>query len=324
MHYQLFKAFIDAISSLTLQQTNILNDALVSVVNPPKPILEAKIESKFSQHPTCAYCHGQQLKRWGQSEGRQRYRCTPCAKTFNAFTGTPLARLRQPEKWQDYLDGMADSATLRIAARDYDVTLHTSFRWRHRFLQVLENDQAGELSGIVELDETFFRESFKGQKSNLPRPARHRGSDSKKACRKVPVLVARDRSAHTVDGLLDNETATEMKKHLQGHVSASAILCADASLAHEKLARDMGLPLKELVTSAGQHVVEEVFHIQHVNAYHSHLKRWIDGVFYGVATKYLKHYLGWRRILTESVKLTGGRLLDKIAAHWFKQQSTAT
>lgn len=34
------------------------------------------------------------------------------------------------------------------------------------------DDQAPELSGITELDEIFFRESFKGQKKGLPRPAR--------------------------------------------------------------------------------------------------------------------------------------------------------
>lgn len=168
-------------------------------------------------------------------------------------------------------------------------------------------------------DETFLPESFKGQRSGLPRPARKRGNDKKADCRNIPVLVARDRSSHTVDGILANESAAEMEKHLRGHLSDKAILCADASLAHEKLARDMGLPLKELVTSAGQHVIDGIFHIQHVNSYHSHLKRWIYGVFHGVASKYLKHYLGWRRILTESIDLTGERLIEKISEHWFKQ-----
>ena len=326
MQYALFKAFLDAISTLTSHQKNILTKALSPVVETKthQPSLSNTIEQKFSEHPSCPHCQSDQLKRWGSSDDRQRYRCKSCLKTFNALTGTPLARLRHPEKWQTYLNGMSHSTTLRVAARECGVTLHTSFRWRHRFLAVLENDQGNNLGDIVELDETFFRESFKGQRSGLPRPARQRGNDKKTDCRNIPVLVARDRSSHTVDGILSDESALEMQKHLKGHLSLKAILCADASLAHEKLARDMKLPLKELVTSAGQRVLEGVFHIQHVNAYHSHLKSWIYGVFHGIATKYLKHYLGWRRLLTEADKLTGERLSEKIVEHWFKQQIKAT
>ena len=38
------------------------------------------------------------------------------------------------------------------------------------------------------------------------------------------------------------------------------------------------------------------FHINNINAYHSHLKEWLRP-FHGVATKNLPNYLGWRRTL---------------------------
>jgi hypothetical protein len=38
------------------------------------------------------------------------------------------------------------------------------------------------------------------------------------------------------------------------------------------------------------------WHVQNVNAYHSRLKAWIRK-FHGVATRYLKNYLGWFRAL---------------------------
>ena len=38
-----------------------------------------------------------------------------------------------------------------------------------------------------------------------------------------------------------------------------------------------------------------VYHIQNANAYHLRLKEWMRR-FNGVATKYLDHYLGWRRM----------------------------
>ena len=132
--------------------------------------------------------------------------------------------------------------------------------------------------------------------------------------RKIPVMVARDRSNHTVDAVLDNGSADELCVHVNGRINIEAVVCADASLAHEKLARKLGFTFKELVTSSGQRVIDGVFHLQHVNAYHSNLKKWIFGIFHGVATKYMAHYLGWRRALTESEPLNIGRMINKIVS----------
>ncbi|PJE78804.1 hypothetical protein CI610_02239 [invertebrate metagenome] len=111
---------------------------------------------------------------------------------------------------------------------------------------------------------------------------------------------------------------------MKGRISIEAVVCAHASLAHESLARKLGFPFKELTTSAGQYVREEVFHIQHVNAYHSHLKQWIKGVFHGVATKYRPHYLGWRRMLSGRYELTIGRMVAILAKHWELQPFRGT
>jgi hypothetical protein len=61
------------------------------------------------------------------------------------------------------------------------------------------------LSGIVEGDETFILESFKGKRSGLPRAARKRGGKSAKrglSAEQIPVLVARDRHGATTDAVL--------------------------------------------------------------------------------------------------------------------------
>ena len=47
---------------------------------------------------------------------------------------------------------------------------------------------------------------------------------------------------------------------------------------------------------AAASVARGAYHIQNVNAYHSHLKPWMRR-FNGVATKYLASYFGWRRLL---------------------------
>jgi hypothetical protein len=47
----------------------------------------------------CPHCGSQKLQRWGHASGLPRYRCVDCRRSFNALTGTPLARLRKKEQW---------------------------------------------------------------------------------------------------------------------------------------------------------------------------------------------------------------------------------
>ncbi len=164
MQYQAFKLFLNSISTLTTHQRNTLRDVLLgNEISEHQPNLEKQVKAQFSKHPVCPHCDSNNYKLWGMREGRQRYWCRSCSRTYNAFTGTPLARLRHSEKWQTYLEGMTHSLTLRPAARACGVTLKTSFRWRHRFLQVLESDQAEELGDIAIASDSSGGEVYNGQ-----------------------------------------------------------------------------------------------------------------------------------------------------------------
>jgi hypothetical protein len=65
--------------------------------------------------------------------------------------------------------------------------------------------QAAREEGIVEVDETFFLESFKGQRG-LPRPARRRGGKGRTRGTGpdyIPVMVVQDRAGHLADFQLE-------------------------------------------------------------------------------------------------------------------------
>lgn len=53
--------------------------------------------------------------------------------------------------------------------------------------------------------------------------------------------------------------------------------------------QDINIELKQI--KRGKHK-EGIYHIQHVNAHHGKLKKWMDR-FNGVATKYLANYMYW-------------------------------
>jgi len=70
---------------------------------------------------------------------------------------------------------MRDSLTLRVSATRLGIDLKTAFRWRHRFLHASASANVNGLSGIIEVDETFFLESCKGKRHLTHRKPRKRG-----------------------------------------------------------------------------------------------------------------------------------------------------
>lgn len=285
------------IDQLTLRQRTDLSQRL----NLSEATSQSTIPAELVLVPSqCPHCHTEesQLCAWGHSHGLPRYRCKGCGKTCNALTGTPLARLRHRERWSRYADALITSQTVRSSANLCEINKNTAFLWRHRFLQHVAQHRATHESGIVEADETFFLESFKGQR-HLSRPAHKRGGTASKrgtGAEQIPVLVVRDRSGQTADFKLEKLDAEHVKAVLKPLVDQDAILCTDGAGVYTVFARETGITHRAINLSKKQRVVEGAFHIQNVNAYDSRLKGWMQR-FHGVATKYLENYLGWRRML---------------------------
>ncbi len=80
-----------------------LREWLDSIRDPAECL--ALIEAAAAGRP-CPHCACPRLRRSGFASGLQRYRCLYCRRSFNALTGTALARLRKPAggarpKWCD-------------------------------------------------------------------------------------------------------------------------------------------------------------------------------------------------------------------------------
>lgn len=296
MRHVVFVEFLAQLKELTPEQKKRLVRHLMGRELAPVPRTMVPLVA-----PTvCPHCGAtdDRLGSWGQSHGLKRYRCRDCGRTFNALTGTALAHLRKREQWTRYAELLIEGASLREVARRCQIDKNTAFRWRHRFLRDAAGHRAEHEAGIVEADETFFLESFKGQR-HLPRPARHRGGVAGKrglSAEQIPVLVVRDRSGQTADFKLEKLDAAHVIAALRPLVDQEAILCSDSAGVYAAFARATGITHRPLNIQHGPRVIDSVFHIQNVNAYDSRLKGWIRR-FHGVATKYLENYLGWRRML---------------------------
>ena len=292
-----FQALTAEIEKLTPHQRKLLAQRLDKIQN--VQAVNTLIEGCLAATPMCPKCGDNRIARWGSASGLQRYRCAACKATFNALTGTPLARLRKKDKWLDYAQQMEQGQSVRKSAKACEVHRNTAFRWRHRFLVRPNDNKPTSLVGIAEADEAFFLESFKGKKKAMPRAARKRGSKAAKpglSDEQIPVLICRDRAGSTTDFILEKDDRQHLVAALKPILASDAILCTDGSRAMIGVARKIGITHRPVNLAAGSRVIAGVYHVQNVNAYGSRLKTWMRR-FNGVATCHLANYLGWRRYL---------------------------
>jgi transposase-like protein len=73
----------------------------------------------------------------GAYKGRRRYRCKSCQKSFNDCTGTAVSGIKKTEKFEEYLNLMVESLTIRKASACLGVNMKTVFDWRHKILSSL-------------------------------------------------------------------------------------------------------------------------------------------------------------------------------------------
>lgn len=158
--------------------------------------------------------------------------------------------------------------------------------------------------GIVEMDETYFLYSEKGQRKIKDRKPRKRGGSAKKrgiSNEQVCVLVARDRDKLTFSQTLGmgRLTKEQLDKAIGHKLSSENVLCTDSWRAFKTYATEKGMNIYQF-KSDGKVRTKGLYHIQNVNNYHRRLKAWVQR-FNGVATKYSDNYLTWFQVL-ESIQ----------------------
>src|SRR4051794_13412805 len=241
-----FAALLHLVERLSLEQRTALGRALAAASGESEAI--RLLEEAFLAAPRCPHCAATALQRWGYASGLRRYRCTACRKTFNALTGTSLARLRKKECWLAYGEALAAGLTLVRAAGHCRVHMTTSFRRRHRFLKAPEAAREA-LAGVVEADETFFRRSYKGSRrwhraeEPLERRPHRRGERASKrglSAEQVPALIARDRAGHTAGAVLPDLGAAAIAAALGPVIASDAVLCSDGAQAYAGFAARRG------------------------------------------------------------------------------------
>lgn len=225
----------------------------------PLSMMECR-ESRFSKGQVCPHCEGTHVIKYGMIKSQQRYQCKTCHRTFTDFTKSALSHSHLPlTTWLEYTKCMILGLSIRKSAERVNVSVKTSFYMRHKILDAIRLFLGvGNLEGIIEMDETFFPLSFKGnhKKSgfNMPRESRKRGGEVEKrgiSSEQVCVATAIDRNGNLVMELLclGRMKTVDIKRLYENRIEYGAIICTDSYKSYISFAKDFGLQHKRWIVN---------------------------------------------------------------------------
>lgn len=284
----------------TTMQSELLDDLLQEHELQGKILQDAadEISDKRKKKP-CPHCRSIKVYKRGKQNGVQMYQCIECKKWYSETTGTTLYNIKLKSKWQSYLRCMEQGMPIKKIAKELNISIQTSFDWRHKILSSLEQFVPERLSDEVECDELELPLSNKGSK-RLNREPRKRGGDFQRNTEDgevtvVQILTAVERKGNKYLKAVESKRLSkkEITKALGGRLSKDAILITDKHSSYKAFAKENpSIKHKRLLAKKRVDKNDKTIHLQKVNNVHSQLRKFLRP-FNGVSSKYLQNYLNW-------------------------------
>ena len=138
-------------------QNSLLDEFTTIKDNSKFDLLSIREEQLNNKMGNCPHCNSLKYSKDGREKsGVQRYRCKSCNRSFNAYTGTWLAKINKKDILVPYLKLMRKGLSLEKIRKKLNINKKTAFDWRHKIIDSLANIEEGNFEGIKESDETFF------------------------------------------------------------------------------------------------------------------------------------------------------------------------
>ena len=186
LSYNDFKAIVNEYSN----KNNVSFDTQMEIM------VTNSLENKLNNlniNFNCPNCNSSLIVKNGKRKnGIQEYKCKECNKKFTRFTDTILEKTRWHwDIWLKVLEMTINNYSLEkmlnVLEQDYNCTninIKTLWHWRLKLIHAVASLQQPKLSGVIQIDETFIRESQKGSRNlvsyiNEERTARYGRKPSK-------------------------------------------------------------------------------------------------------------------------------------------------
>lgn len=248
-------------------------------------------EQEINKYRVCPRCgEASKIIKYGKKKEIQRYKCNECSKTFSDVTNVPFYRSKKPlAKWLVYAKAMFSGMTIRQCAKMTKINIATAFYWRHKILDSIEFlDNKETLSGEIQLSDTYFADSHKGEKGKKMEKRSNRVGGKVGLKNYVSVLCLIDsKNKIVVDPICrDSFWSFGIEKWMDKRIEleSGAKFISSVNRFDNKLAIRM---FKNRIRKGN---FEETYRSRKLD---KSVKTWIGEKFRGVATKYLNNYLAW-------------------------------
>ncbi len=245
--------------------------------------------------PVCGIVAPRIIKK-GLLKGKQRYQCKECNHKFVASRGKLSYYSQQPSDiWAAVILDTLNAIPLDETAATLDRCVPTVFNMRHKFLMLLEQrieEQDGVMDGIVEIDETYVPDSYKGIKRTDGRKARKHGEPAEKrglSEEKLCIFMGTNRIGSEVAQCVNRAkpSSQEVIEVFGSAIKEKSMLINDGLFSNYELIKQKHLT--SMIVS-DHHEYTEVIHLNTVNNMHSGFKN-LYRFYRGVSSKYLNRYL---------------------------------
>ena len=256
------KLFKEKIDKSTLKIENNIND------------------KKQNKYIKCPHCKSEDVIKYGSYNGIQRYKWknNKCERTFTKQTESPFRYSKKfKENCHKYKELYEKGLTIRECAEILNISIVTSFFWRHRFLYNLKQvNYVEKLCDYAELTRVVLLENFKGDRNS-----KNKEKD------KISIVNAMNKSIDIISIIAarNHLGLRELKENIEPRIDKKAIAVAFLD--------------GRLQAFSDKHNTINKIRIRRIDitpidaSYSVKIKRWLKK-FRGVATKYIDHYLSWR------------------------------
>ena len=243
-------------------------------------------ETRWPEGVNCQICG--KVTHHYRIAGRPCYSCQFCGSQVYPMAGTIFADSKLPLRlWFKAFGYMAVTrcgVSARQLGRDLGLRPNTALRMWKQIRSILSEDE-GQLSGEVEVDETYIGGKDKNRHANKRGGVRGRGATGKAI---VMGMVERNGRVRAIV-VPDVQAATLLPK-IRRTVLRDAILYTDDLLSYKRVGQD-GYDHRTVAHSEGVYVTGGDIHTNTIEGFWSQLKRSINGTYHHVTAGHLQGYL---------------------------------
>lgn len=240
----------------------------------------------------CPKCDSE--KEFTKVADRRSYQCTCCGFQVYPTANTIFHKSTTPLKVWFHAIFMQTTTRNGVSAKElertFDICYKTALRMSHQIKILLANKTDGQLSGIVEIDETFCGRQVKAGGNTYKRgnAKELKAKGTYKISKKVPVLGILERGGQIIARVVENTKMESLHPIILANVELGTNIMTDEYHAYRSLGSVYNH--KTVKHSAGEYVRGDVY-TNGIESFWSQLKRTIKGTHIQVTQKHLQKYV---------------------------------